>query len=133
MSKYELVQYADEYGLYVDWWLMADAEDGADLTVAFIINGENEQRLRSAIIPAEDEHYEEARKELTLTSRYHDWHNTIADRILAQAEDEDTEDYLDGIEEYNASVSAVNKYDDRAYLTEGTSRDEVIETIENNF
>jgi len=130
-TKEEVEKYASEYGFYVDWDMIS-GDDDVDLTTMWTINSENTQKLHYAIIPAEDEQYEEARKELTLTTRYHDWRNTIADRILAQSENEDTEDYLDGMEEYNNHISAINKYGDKAFLTEGMSREEVIETTKNN-
>ena len=131
MTKDELEQYADDNGRYIDWDMIAE-DDDAELTEAQVINDENTQKLRYAIILAEDEQYEEARKELSLTDQYCDWNDTIADRILAQAEDEENEDYLDGMEEYNAHVAAINKYHDKDSLAAGMSRGEVISTIAAN-
>jgi len=109
MNWEELSNYAEENSLDIDETI----QDANKLTEAEVINPENEQDLINAIIDADDADYEEARKELTITSQYHDWHNTIADRIN-DAIDNDEIDNIDDetIAEYNRQVEYYNQYGD---------------------
>ena len=90
-----------------------------------VINPENKQRLVYALIDENDVEYYEAQKQLTLTSKYHDWNDTIADRVADmvyhiyrqyQEYDEIDRDEIDDlnayIEEYNNQVNNINKYRD---------------------
>lgn len=62
----------------------ADIYDGGDYITMDIINPENNQKiLYNAIIEAVFASYEEAKKELTVTSRYHDWSNTTVDNLIS--------------------------------------------------
>jgi len=79
-----------------------------------IINPENSQKEINALVPAEDVAYEIARKELTLTSRYHSWHNTVADKInnAIYTDGEINNDTIetDLIDVYNSAVKNENQY-----------------------
>lgn len=107
--------------------------DGDTLVLAEITNPENDQRtIHTALVSEDDAAYETSKRQLTLTSQYHDWHNTTADAIknevlkARQAEDEEYTISQHHIEEYNEHVAVVNMYDDRRTL----SADMDIDTIE---
>lgn len=61
---------------------------------------------------AKDIEFHEARKELTITSGYHDWHNTIADTIASgNYSKEDVEEYNENIRKYNVLYSNASQID----------------------
>ena len=133
-NKEEIEKYCEENGVN----LPDTFEKVMNYIEAEIINPENEQRLIYALIPEEDEKYEEARKELTLTSCYHDWNNTIADK-LAEIQDRaereefgDEEDLIeewnDLLSEYNEQIENINLYEDRDYLKPAKTLDDILKT-----
>lgn len=110
-----------------------------DFEEMYVINDENPQKLVEARVQTEDVDVEEARKELTLTSYYHAWSDTPADRIrdllrdsaelqgeIETEEDMTLDDMLyvfiekeehvkieklkETIEEYNNEVTKANKF-----------------------
>jgi len=131
MTKEQVEVYAEAHGKHIDWDNVI-IEDEGELVEAEIINPENDQKTTYAIIRAEDEAYEDAKIQLTLTSRYHDWHNTVADKLAEniQTYQEEKEKLEDGdelpyyaeikddlIEEYNKLVAIINEYGDMSSIT----------------
>jgi len=99
-----------------------------------IINPENSQKLIIDIIPEEDADYEEARKQLTMTDKYYDWNNTIADRILNAIEEGEEIDE-DMIKEYNEAVADFNKYaeiGEAEYIDKNQMVEEIEDIIHKN-
>jgi hypothetical protein len=103
-----------------------------DITESTIINPENHQMQVNRIIESEDVDYEDAKIELTLTTRYHNWHNTVADSLFETVKDKHQELNLElcdeikfkelgiteeDIEEYNDLIVKINKYYDSSSLT----------------
>jgi len=130
MTKEQVETYAEEYGKHIDWQDIG-LENDLELTESQIINPENDQKTVYAIIRAEDEAYEDAKMQLTITSQYHDWHNTAADKLAEniQTYQEETEKLEEGeelpyfaeikedlIEEYNKYVAIINQYGDMATI-----------------
>lgn len=77
-----LTESLDDAGYYGS--VECDICDGGDYITMDIINPENNQKiLYNAIIEAVFASYEEAKKELTVTSRYHDWSNTTVDNLIS--------------------------------------------------
>jgi len=128
-TKEEIQKYADEEGLYYDKEFYDPSVDYAE---TIIINPENKQHLIYALIEKEEAAYESARQQLTITSSYHDWHNTIADKMADIAnryhygEDEEEDDrgcpyerdedeliaeWNENIDEYNEAVETVGWWD----------------------
>jgi|TARA_Y100000310_G_C20703059_1_gene831914 acyl-CoA reductase-like NAD-dependent aldehyde dehydrogenase len=146
-TRKELEKYAEDNGLSIYWDSIADANK---LEEAEIINPENHQRTIMAIIPQEDAPYEEARKDLSVTSQYYDWSDTAADRVtdilehLIAEEEEDEEEMAEfektelkeAIKEYNEQVDAYNNYGDAKKLTYREAiknPEEMQNTIANNL
>lgn len=130
MTKEQVKAYAAEHGKHIDWQDIG-LENDLELTESQIINPENDQKTVYAIIRAEDEAYEDAKMQLTITSQYHDWHNTAADKLAEniQTYQEETEKLEEGeelpyfaeikedlIEEYNKYVAIINQYGDMATI-----------------
>lgn len=128
MTKEQLEAYAEEEMIAIDWdSIDEEPTETIALVKAEIVNPENSQKLLDIIICAEDEEYEGAKVQLTLTSRYHDWHNTVADKLAEniQTYQEETEKLEEGeelpyyaqikdelIEEYNKLIAIINQYGD---------------------
>lgn len=109
----EMDAYRDEHGLTLTEEFDADIEWES----APIINPGNSQKIVHALVPADEVEYEAAKIALTITTPYHDWHNTIADKIYNQANDyiDDPEEYEleeEDVAEYNKQVDAYNMYGD---------------------
>ena len=122
-----MTEYASEYGLHYE--LYGDPINHKHrLIETGIINPENDQKTISALIDVDDEAYHHAEMELTITSQYHDWSDTVAsrlsqevDNIARQLDDEDEDNinyYIDRelIEEYNKLVGDYNQYGDKPYI-----------------
>lgn len=127
----EIEKYCEENGIsFPDIF-----EKDVDYIEAEIINPENEQKLIYALIPEEDDKYEQAKKELTITSHYHDWHYTTADKLteIQYKAEEDAEDEAELIEEWNDLIPEYNKwigylklYEDRDYLKPAKTIDDIL-------
>jgi len=130
MTKEQVETYAEEYGKHIDWQDIG-LENDLELTESQIINPENDQKTVYAIIRAEDKAYEDAKMQLTITSQYHDWHNTVADKLAEniQTYQNETERLEEGeelpyfaeikedlIEEYNKLIAIINQYGDMATI-----------------
>jgi len=96
-----------------------------------VINPENTQKLIEEMIDEEDADYEEARKQLTITDKYYDWNNTIADRILNAIEEGEEIDE-DMINEYNEAVADFNKYAEAEYIDKNQTVEEIEEIVYRN-
>jgi len=132
----ELTEYAEKYGLSiaheVDWALDND-EGNVYLTTLSIINPENVQKLIYSIILKEDEAYEEARKELTVTvtNYFSDWRNTTADeirRILV----EEIRPKKELIDKYNGYVDKM-EYKEFKHIESEMSLSQMKNVLENNI
>ena len=112
-----------------------------ELVECKIINPENDQRAITSYIDEDDVNYETAKLELTVTSAYHNFHNTTADAVEyevdKQAIDEDG-DYNGSaivmieqelLEKYNTYISQFNQYGDRLPLSHGMTADEIREIL----
>lgn len=132
MTEEQLTAYADEHSKSIDWKGIDCGDSTQELVEAEIINPENDQKTIYAIIRAEDESYEDAQLQLTCTSRHHDWHNTVADRMAEaiQIYQEETEKLEEGeelpsfaeistglITEYNKLIATYNEYNDKSEVT----------------
>ena len=133
----DLIEYADKYGLSiaheVDWALDNDEGD-VYLTTLSIINPENAQKLIYSIILKEDEAYEEARKELTVTvtKYFSDWKNTTADEIrLILIDDIRPKKAL--IDKYNGYVEEMNEYKEFQHIEYEMSLSQMENVLENNI
>lgn len=127
-NQKEFIKYAEDNELYCE----ADIfDEDTEYEEYEIINPENSQTLINALIEDEDVNYEEARKQLTITDKYYDWSNTIADRILKAIEEgEDIDNKM--IQEYNESVEDFNKYGDAEYIDKNQTVDEIEDIVINN-
>ncbi len=99
-----------------------------------IVSPYNTQKTIAAYIAEQDMDYEHARMELTVTTQYHDWGNTLADSIHNDVKDAINEGFdveLDNeqIELYNNLVSQYNKYGDREYLNVDDETHTLLEKI----
>lgn len=110
-----------------------------------IVNPEFEQALLEATIDQSDLAYEEAKKELTLTSQYHDWSNTIADQVYESIRecydyDDDLLDECEGmtindvvgvdtVDQYNQYIAEYNQYGDLPQLNGNAKLDREIPNI----
>jgi DNA polymerase II small subunit/DNA polymerase delta subunit B len=81
IQEYE--KYCEENGIDTQQNIEVIFNPKTDYVEHEIINPENDQKLELTLIPAEDVEYEEAKKQLTLTTQYHDWSDTVADRLDA--------------------------------------------------
>jgi len=131
MSHHQINKYAEDNGYYIDW---DDIADATELTTATIINPENNQHLIDAIISESDAGYHEAIIQLTDTTQYHDWHDTIRDRVvrilLNHAKyEKDDEEYEklddDDIAAYNRQVEQANKYADYSYIHRNSTIEDI--------
>lgn len=116
-----------------------DVVDGGRYVEATIVSPHNGQKLLECIIDESDLAYEAAKKELTLTSQYHDWSNTVADQVYESIKecydaDGDLLDDCDGmtindvvgsetVDQYNQYVVAYNQYSDLSHLNGETKLD----------
>lgn len=92
----------------------------------------NKQKFGRSIIFVEDIKYEQARMAMTLTTRYHDWHNTLADKLSEIEDIEDLRLYPDLVEDYNQAVAEFNKYGDAEYLNKDDNLGQIQEKVEAN-
>jgi hypothetical protein len=135
-------QYREENGLA---WNELEFDADQEYSEFSIINPENSQKTINALIPAEDCDYEQAKRELTITSRYHDWSNTIADHIYNEAEDYINSDGVDedgdpiefklsdsDIKEYNKQIGNLNKYADKDYIDNSLTARQIIDIAGKN-
>ncbi len=127
-NQKEFIKYTEDNELYYEGEIFDEEKEYEEIE---IINPENSQKLINALVDSEDVNYEEARKQLTVTDKYYDWNNTIADRILnAIEEGEEIEDEM--IKEYNAAVADFNKYGDAKYIDLRQTLEEIEDIINNN-
>ena len=125
MTTEELTKYAEEYGIYIEEY------SSEELVECNIINPENEQKIITAIIDSTDVDYHEAQKELTLTTQYHDWSGTVADRLYELLQNEELDTEL--VEQYNEAVSNYNQYGNANTIQANSTIAEAINTIQNNI
>lgn len=94
-----------------------------------IISPENHQNAIYSYIDEDDVEYETARLELTITTQYHNWRNTVADELYTQLINyelgEVNEVDQDVIDAYNKCVDAHNKYSNLEYVTHKTTANEL--------
>lgn len=94
----------------------------------WIINPDNDQKLIEAIIPEAEAPEYEAEKELTITTSYHDWSDTAADKLIEAYEfwtrDEDN---VYAMEELEEAKEEIKKY--IGQLPAGVLIDDYIENI----
>lgn len=96
-------------------------DDGDELVVQRIVSSENRQRANYTIIVASDADYHEAEMELTVTSQYHDWSNTIADQVFSALDDHDGKNVGDVVDadllaKYNELIRSYNQYGDKEII-----------------
>ena len=116
-----------------------------DTTTMMIVNPEYKQHLVEEDVPNEDVNYEEAKKELILTTRYYQWRNTIADALLSLCRDgiygdayhEELEQPLDEwhhdlIHTYNKYVDDYDLYGYMDSLNATMSRGQIQDILEKN-
>jgi len=137
----EFENYREEHGLSIN----EDFDVDIEWEEARIINPENDQKVVYALIPADEVAYERAKMELTITTRYHDWHNTIADAIHDQVNgyiNDDSEDedgnpivldlFTQDIVEYNRQVKAYNQYGDAECINTDMTALKILDIVEKN-
>ena len=107
-NEKELVEYCEENGLVIECEFIKNEE----YEETEIINSENKQKLVYALIFAEDHYYEKGKKNLTVTSQYHDWNGTIADKMLKAIQDKDIEEWNNNVKEYNSEIEDYNIFGD---------------------
>jgi hypothetical protein len=109
---------------------------GGELVEAELISPENRKILINAYIDKEDINYHKAYKELTLTSDYHSWINTVADQVRAATEDLEEGGLVtlepELLARYNSLVRDYNKYGDLAPLSQGMSVKSIFEAFLRN-
>jgi len=130
----EFNEYKEENGLS---FYELEFEPEIEYTTAQIINPENSQKLIYALIPEEEKSVFDAEKETTLTTKYHDWHNTVTDKImdelLSEGQiDKDATVSPDYVEEYNRQIEAINKHKDLDYITEEMNSYQVYQILNKN-
>lgn len=137
-SEEEFKKYAEDNELYYYPDIFDENEEYVEYD---IINPENEQTLINALIEKDDVEYEEARKQLKITDKYHEWHDTIADKILEKInnEEEIEEDEIEEeeikeeeIEEYNKAVEDFSRYSEAEYLFKNDSKEKIEDKIYKN-
>lgn len=102
----ELINYCYENNL--DTPEEFDFNEEAEWIEEEVINPENSQYLIRKLIPADEKQYEEAKIQLALTTRYHSWSDTIADKLMREIEDNEINPAT--IRKYNQYVEDVNLY-----------------------
>lgn len=119
-----------DYGYSVE----CEIEEGGEYTTCDIVSPHNYQHKILAIVDAEDVDYHEAKLELTLTTQYHNWSHTAADRVKKIIEDnlgkriEDLDKYdKEDIEKYNNFVISYNRFGELELLTEDLVLSEELE------
>ena len=127
-NQKEFIKYAEDNELYFEGEIF---DKNIDYEKYEIINPENPQTLINALIDEKDIDYEEARKQLTMTDKYYDWNNTIADRILNAIEEGEEIDE-DMIKEYNEAVADFNKYAEAEYIDKNQTVEEIEDIIHKN-
>lgn len=127
-NQKEFIKYAEDNELYYEEEIF---DKDIDYEEYEIINPEGSQKLIHALIDKKDIDYEEARKQLTVTDKYYDWKNTIADRILNAIEEGEEIDE-DMIKEYNEAVADFNKYGDAKYIDLRQTLEEIEDIIYRN-
>ena len=111
-----------------------------ELVECKIINPENDQRAITSYIDKDDVNYETAKLQLTVTSAYHNFHNTTADAVACEVDKQATNDgdYNGSaiviieqalLEKYNTYISQFNQYGDRLPLSHGMTADEIREIL----
>jgi len=116
----ELKQYQNDHGVILSTYeYKFNAND--EWEEMEIINPENDQKKINALVLADEVNYEKARMELTLTTQYHDWRNTIADKIMEQIDNADGRYSTvnldaDNVRKYNKQVEASNQYADNLII-----------------
>jgi len=127
-NQKEFIKYAEDNELYYEEEIF---DKDIDYEEYEIINPEGSQKLIHALIDKKDIDYEEARKQLTVTDKYYDWKNTIADRILNAIEEGEEIDE-DMINEYNEAVADFNKYGEAEYIDKKQTVEEIEDIIHKN-
>ncbi len=127
-NQKEFIKYAEDNELYYEEEIF---DKDIDYEEYEIINPEGSQKLIHALIDKKDIDYEEARKQLTVTDKYYDWKNTIADRILNAIEEGEEIDE-DMIKEYNEAVADFNKYGEAEYIDKKQTVEEIEDIIHKN-
>lgn len=101
--------YLSEYEYYHD--------ETKEFITQDIINCENYQHLHVALINSQDSNYYIAERELTITDKYYQYRNTIADQVKKLIEKEENQEFiyldrfdLNVVNEYNQHVSNYNKF-----------------------
>jgi hypothetical protein len=137
----ELENYIESNELDIDSAidLQAMIDTNSTLVECEIINYENTQNTITCYIDSDDEAYEKAKIELTITSQYHRFHNTLADKFIADIEKqwESGEDWFpfvpeldkDMLEEINEQINNYNQYGDKSYIKQGMSVQDIIEIL----
>lgn len=96
-----------------------------------VINPENTQKTMYMLTDKDSSSYSEAAMELTLTTPYHMWSNTIADKLLSDLE----KGYMPSEaerEEYNDAVATFNRYGDASPIHALNSINDMLGIINNN-
>ena len=112
-----------------------DEDDDCVIVRADVINPENKERQISAYIVGEDLDYESAKIELTLTSSYYDWSNTVADKVnpIRDSDENGEPIYItptaEEIKEYNKAVDSYNRSYGQADKIDGEMTNEKIAKI----
>lgn len=137
------MEWLEQQGIYAA--VETEIEDGGRYVEADIVSPHNEQHMLHCIIDESDLTYEAAKKELTLTTQYHNWKNTVADRVyesIKECYDADgdlLEEYegmtindvvgSETVSEYNQYVAAYNQYGDLSHINGEAKLDGEIPTI----
>ena len=147
--KEELESTDVDMQIYFADYAWQDGVSGDSVYVeASVINPEYNQQVIEGLVAEKDVDYEEANIQLTLTSQYHNWSNTIADNIYdvckeyqekmdefrnGDLECEPTfylfDIFIDDVKEYNKQVSNFNKYGDRESLCNCMTVEEVLDVL----
>ena len=119
-------------------------ETNSTLVEAEIINSENSQRTITCYIDSDDVDYETSKIELTVTTSYHNWHNTVADKIAYEIDKQSCNEdgfNFDGstiinldedlLLEYNEFVDKFNQHGDRGHLKQKMTADQINELLYN--
>jgi len=136
-TQEELEKYANDNGLALhnEW--------SGELEWCLMVNPENHQHRIEAIVDNGDAEYEKAKCELVLTTQYHNWSDSCADKIMKILENEREDDgwkeeaefsdcYKNDIDNYNKSVEAFNEYGDALTISNEMELSNIETIIINN-
>jgi hypothetical protein len=123
----------DQRGVDVSFCFEDGEYEVSTLGDYLVINPENKQKTMYMLTDKDSSSYSEAAMELTLTTPYHAWSDTIADQLLSDLE----KGYMPmpseaEREEYNDAVATFNIYGDASPIHPLHSINDMIDIINNN-